>query len=561
LKEQRRKDKESKVVTVRVDGKRLLAVIAVLAIVLGGTAIRMHTLADTSYPYILDGLTEARYAESIVDTGALAPEEGSSYDSSHTASTPAFDVFIALSSLFQGEDPLFLLQQLIAPFAALTLIGVYVLAKRLTGNVRAAFFALMATAAYGPFVMVTQASWKEAIGISLLPFIFLTFFLRKDPRMRGISTLLLLMIPFVHHLVALIAVLTVAIFSSANFLLTRRNGGKDSSAILDVFVSIIVINVMAIYYCFMQFDRLDYLTPDKGLDLFLGLASLISIGVYYIADKGMSALGRRVFVVATGAGLLSILAMNFISPIGTIESNALWALSLPMIAGIVVALLGICGISLWAATIGESKLLYFSIMCSPFIVVIYGLLRAEDLMSLDIITRTIDLFDIGLMMGLGAFVVFLLKGKSFFRTGLVTSVVCVFLLLTLPFAIDSERYAGTRNDIYAYEVDAINWTMDMTQGVSIDTDEHFAYVDVLYDKSMRQTLVRRLAGTVDLQSGTTMVASERWVTVGVKDLPYGWVMLNRSVYESALNDSNVLYIGGPRGIQVAVFTMVPGHSG
>jgi hypothetical protein len=556
LKEQRLIAKERRVVTIRVDGKRLLIVVAIVALVLGGVAVRAHTLADSSYPYILDGLVEARYAENIANTGALAPEAGSSYDQSHTASTPAFDIFIALSSLFQGEDPLYLLQKLIAPFAMLTLLGVYVLSRRLTGNVRVASMALMATAAYGPFMIVTQAAWKEAIGISLLPFILLTFFMRKDPKMRGVSTLLLLMIPFVHHLVALIAVLTVAIFSSSNFMLSRKNGKKDSGALLDVFVTIIVINVMVIYYCFMQFDRLDYLTPDKGLYLFLGLAILVSMGVYYIADKGMSALGRKIMVAATGAGLLSILAMNFLSPIGTIESNALWAVTLPMIAGIAIALLGICGISLWAATIGESKLFYFSMICSPFIVVIYALLRAEDLLSLDIITRTIDFFDIGLMMGLGTFVVFLLKGKSFLRTAVVTSAVCALLLLTIPFAIDSEKYAGTRNGIYAYEVDALNWTVEMTQGNNIDTDEHFAYADVLYDEEMQQTLVNRFVGTIDFQSDATMISSERWVTVGVKNQIYGWITLNRSVYDSVLDDSNVLYVGGPRGIQVSVFTAV-----
>ena len=547
-----------KVLSVKVDGGKLLLLVAVVVVILGGVALRAHTLSDSQYPYILDGLRDANYGSNIAKTGILTPVAGSSFDNSHTASTPAFDIFIATASLFQGESSLFLIQKLIAPFAVLMLIGVYVLAKKLTINVRASLIALMATSVYGPLVIVTQASWKECIGISLMPFIFMSFLMRRDPKMRAISTLLLLMIPFVHHFIALMVILAIASFSSASMMMARKAGRVDSVVRLDVLVSAMAIISMTIYYIFMKFDRLEYLTPESGLYLFLGLAVLITTGVYFIAARGMSKIGRKAMVAAMVGGLILLLAMNFLSPVGTIESNALWAISLPMLAGIAIAVFGILGMSIWSATVGESKLFYFSMISAPFIIITYALLRADDLLSLDMITRTIDLFDIGLMIGVGTFVVFILRKKTFIRTTATLSIVCVAFLLTVPFALDSEKYAGVRNDIYAYEVDAINWTVEMTPNDRIGTDEHFAYVDVLYNREMDQTLVKQFKGVIDFQSDSTMIASERWVTIGVKDMPYGWVKLDPSSFESRLSSFNVLYLGGPPGTQIVVLIATAG---
>ena len=545
------------VLRIKIDGKKLLLIVAVAVVILGGVALRMHTLSDSRYPYILDGLLEGSYGGSIAETGMLAPEAGSSFDKTHTVSTPVFDVLIAAASLFQGEQTLFLLQKLIAPFAAFLLIGVYVLAKKLTTNVRASLIALMAVSAYGPFVIVTQAAWKECVGICVLPFFFLSFMMRRDPKMRALSTLLLLMMPFVHHLVALIAVLAVATFSAAGMVRARRKRSVDRVALTDVFVAVTAIVSMTAYYVLVSFDRLEYLTPENGLYLFLGVALLTSMGVYLMADRGMSKFGRVAMVTTMSAGLLLLLALNIVSPMGTVGTDALWALSLPTIAVVALAILGVFGISVWASTAGETKLIYLSMMSAPFVIVIYALLRANDLLSLTMITRTIDLFDIGLMIALGTFVAFVLKERRPRTATAAVSAVCAVLLLTVPFALDSERYAGTRNDIFTYEVDAINWTVDMTPDGKIDTDEHFAYVGVLYNREMEQNLVKRFNGVFAFQSDMIMIASERWVTVGVKDLPYGWMQLNGTEFDLRISGLNLLYLGGPPGAQIMVLTVAP----
>jgi len=546
---------EVKSIQIRLDGKSLLLILAIVLILMGGTALRLHSLSYTPYPYILDGLGEAQYAEHIADTGSLTPEQGTAYSKTHTVNTPAYDALIASFSLIQGEQPLFLLQKLIAPFSVLMLIGAYTLARRFSGSYRVSILTMMAMSAYGPFLMITQATWKECIGISLMPLIFLTFMMRKNRSMRAISILLMLFIPFIHHFIALLTILTIAFASTASFLKARKEKKLRTGNVLDALVAIIAIDEMAMYYSLVRLDRLEFMTPQNGLYLFIGLAALIALGVHYIADKGLSEGGRRTMIVATSGGLISLLAVNLIAPLGTIEFSALWALSLPLVACLILVLIGIIGISLWASTTSEHKAIFFAILASPFCFVIYGLMRGGDVISLDMITRTVDLLDLGVMIGLATFLVYFLRNRSKVQTIVTAIAVCALLLVTIPIAMDSENYAATRNDIYSYEINGINWTASLAQKGDIQTDVLFTYTSYLFNKIDDATLVRRIAGDFDFSSGKWMIASEKWITDGVKDLPYGWVRIDSTVFHSKIDGCNSLYIGGPTGSQIVVFML------
>jgi hypothetical protein len=551
----RKGGEEVKSIRIRLDGKSLLLILAIALILIGGTALRLHSLSYTPYPYILDGLGEAQYAEHIADTGSLTPEQGTAYSKTHTVNTPAYDALIASFSLIQGEQPLFLLQKLIAPFSVLMLIGAYTLARRFSGSYRVSILTMMAMSAYGPFLMITQATWKECIGISLMPLIFLTFMMRKNRSMRAISILLMLFIPFIHHFIALLTILTIAFASTASFLKARKEKKLRTGNVLDALVAIIAIDEMAMYYSLVRLDRLEFMTPQNGLYLFIGLAALIALGVHYIADKGLSEGGRRAMIVATSGGLIALLAVNLIAPLGTIEFSALWALSLPMVACLILVLIGIMGISLWASTTSEHKAIFFAILASPFCFVIYGLMRGGDVISLDMITRTVDLLDLGVMIGLATFLVYFLRNRSKVQTMVTAIAVCALLLVTIPIAIDSENYAATRNDIYSYEINGINWTASLAQKGDIQTDVLFTYTSYLFNKIDDATLVRRIAGDFDFSSGKWMIASEKWITDGVKDLPYGWVRIDSTVFHSKIDGCNSLYIGGPTGSQIVVFML------
>ena len=96
------KEEEVKSIRISLDGKSILLILAIVLILIGGATLRVHSLSYTPYPYMLDGLGEAQYAEHMAETGSISPEPGAAYSETHTVNTPAYDALIASFSLIQG---------------------------------------------------------------------------------------------------------------------------------------------------------------------------------------------------------------------------------------------------------------------------------------------------------------------------------------------------------------------------------------------------------------------------------------------------------------------------
>ncbi|MEM3037817.1 MAG: hypothetical protein QXE45_00270 [Thermoplasmata archaeon] len=532
-------------VNIEFGAKAIFVSIAVVALCLGGMALRLIPLVQSPYPYILDGLGEARFAEDISKSGQLYPDMNASYAETHTISTPLFDTFLAMSSLVVSENPLYLIQKLIPVFSGLLLLGAFILSCRFTGSNRVGILALMALASYGPFVIITQASWKECIGLSLFPIVLISFHYRADSRMRILSSILILAMPFIHHFMALIVLLTISFAASTDFMIAVRKKNLTSINIIDLIIAIIAIDEALVYYSLVHFDRLEYLTPETGLYLFLGLAIVIAIGVYYISSRRITQTGSKIFLSIVSLLVALLFVMNIVSPIGTIEASAISMISISMAVCVVLMIIGIWGISIFSKTMEKSKTLFYAYISAPATLIIYAFLRAEDLISLDIITRTVDLVDIGIFIGVGIALVLIVKDSKRIRAPLIAIIASLALVSTIPIALDSERHLGTRNTVFAFEIDAIRWAVDNRGSFEIQTDVHFYYVRNLVDNIDDSTLVRRFVGTAGFEADKLMIASERWVSVGVKDLPYGWLKINSSVFNDRISECNLLYAAGP----------------
>ena len=545
-------ERDAKPTTIEIGGKTILISIAIILICLGGVALRLVPLAHSPYPYILDGLGEARFADDIANNGDLTPDIHARYANTHTVSTPLFDAFLAISSLIILEEPLFLIQKLIPAFAGMLLLGTFVLSIRFSGSTRVGIFALMALASYGSFMIITQASWKECIGLSLVPIILISLQYRIDPRMRVLSSFLILTMPFIHHFIALIVLLTLAFATSTDIMLAFRKRNLTSVNLADLIISIIAIDEALVYYSVVEFDRLEYLTPQNGLYLFLGLAIVIAIGVYYISGRRITKMGSKAFLMVTSGLVGGLFALNIASPIGTIDTGAHSMVSIPLTISFVLFVLCIWGISIFSTTMEKTKTLFYSFLSAPVTLIIYALLRAEDLMSLDILTRTVDLIDIGAFIGAGIALVFIIRESKGIRAPLVAIIASLALLSTIPIALDSEKYVGTRNTIYPFEIDAIEWAADNRGSFSIQTDTHFYYTRYLFDSIDDPSLVRRFFGTASFEPDRLMIASERWASIGVKDLPYGWVKIDDASFTERIDECNLLYAAGPSSTGIVV---------
>lgn len=546
-------EEDSKPIAIEVCGRSILISIAVTIIILGGSLLRMIPLVQSPYPYILDGLGEARFAEDILANGDLAYNIDASYAETHTVSTPLFDTFLAASSLILQEEPLFLIQKIIPAFSVMLLLGAFVLSYRFVGSHRVGIYALMALASYGSFVIITQASWKECIGLSLVPIILISFLYRADLRMRILSSMLILMMPFLHHFITLIVMLTMVFATSMDFMLAVRKRSLTSGNLLDLVITIVAIDEAMIYYSVVQFDRLEYLTPQTGLYLFLGLTIVMAIGVYYVSSRRITKVGSRIFTGVTSVLVGLLFAANIISPMGTVGGDTISMLSISLIISFALFVLCIWGISIFSTTMEKSKTLFYAFLSAPANLVIYAILRAQDLISLDMMTRAVDLIDIAAFIGAGITLVFIARESKWLKAPLVAIIVSIALLTTVPIALDSERYIGTRNTIYPFEVEAIEWAVNVRDQFELQTDTHFYYTRYLFDDIDDATLVRRFFGTASFEPNKLMIASERWVSVGVKDLPYGWVKIDAESFARKIDECNLLYSAGPPNTGILVF--------
>ena len=532
--------------------KDLLVILAIAFICLSATMVRLLPLAESENPYHLDGMVEARYSDRIVQTGGLDPEPGTHYASTHTVHTPAYNALAAMVSLLTGETPYDILQLMLVPVTLLILLGTFVLARRMSDSTRVGTIAMTALAFYGPFVLVTQGTLKEVIGLSLLPLLFISFFLRTDPRMRVLSSSLLLVMPFIHHLVAIIAVITVGLVSVAEFLQARKGGTIRPLNVLDLLITVIAADELALYYILVRFDRLEYLTPENGLYLFLVIVFLLFLLLFYLGSRSASMSWVKATWAVVSCVMIAIAVIGIISPFYTDEQPNYVLLSAPFLATIVISSMGLLGIVIWASGRGAAKTLYLGMTLAPLSLILYAFLRAADLLSLNILARGVVFVDFALMIGLATFIVLELRSRRARETMAICSILLIILSATIPMAMDSERYNGVRNDVNSFEIDGIDWAVG--NFFDIQTDRHYSAVARnLYDIAEDSSLVRRLEGDLPIEADATMVASERWVEIGTNDLPFGWIEIENQSLETIIQDSNLLYIGGPAEAKILVF--------
>ena len=111
-----------------------------------------------------------------------------------------------------------------------------------------------------------------------------------------------------------------------------------------------------------------------------------------------------------------------------------------------------------------------------------------------------------------------------------------------------------RNNICEFEVDGIEWAITSNNLGEIQTDRHYSAVARnLFDIPEDSTIMRRFMGALDFESNTLMIASERWVTKGTNDHPFGWIQIEMNELQSILDQSNVLYVGGPQKYEIIIF--------
>ena len=128
---------------------------------------------------------------------------------------------------------------------------------------------------------------------------------------------------------------------------------------------------------------------------------------------------------------------------------------------------------------------------------------------------------------------------------------------TLPIAYGSQELFGVENQTYWYEYDAVQWFSE--HGVkSYTSDQRLSETGGrLFDLEGKRGLPYDLREGLALNGSSFFVLETAWNTSGAQEFPFGVVIVSNETISQKLNESSVVYIGGPVGGQLTLFWTMP----
>lgn len=525
---------------------------AFLVIAISSFLTRIYSLSISPYPFNNDAITECTIASGILGSGHLDFTSNIN-QSTHSLGIPAFNVLIAYTSSLIGVTPLECAQFITATVAVVTIGGIYLLARIVTGSflggVTAGFMAVM----FGTFVYTTGSSWKEALGAAFLITAAIAFLGRSQPRNRALLFVILMILPLTHHLVAAITLLTLALAICWSWFLALRAHSLRKRHIADLLMVAISVAWMTAYYLRISFDSSTLVNSRTALELapvlFLVLSGII---IAVLSRKNHL---RITFAPAVGLGVFVLLVLDYYGVLFPYTPSA------PAISyfTLVCALVFILTIA-WYGTelILESRPVHrtfqLCLLVAPLAIMGVAVLSGFSYSSQKVFYRTFDFLDVALFIGAAYALVALHHRRKLF----VVSAVALIALsaVSFPFGYESERLLGVRHDTQPFEMDALLWLSAHNDSPNVVSDERIAYVfHALTDGWKNPYLPAYIMRNASLPP-SFYVVEDSWTTVGVNDYPRGKVVIPLANYTSTLGLANVFYVGGPASDKIQVFIAV-----
>ena len=425
-------------------------------------AVRIYPAFVTSIPYNVDALLDARASQYIGDHGTLAFPQNVNFNNYHTPVTPVFNALCGAISQLTGLPVLSFLPYVYPFLTAVSVLGWYLVAKKITrreevGVMVALFFALS-----GTYVLQTSLVWKEAVGYIIMPFAIYTY-----RRRNTLSLMLLAILPLVHHYVALITyILFTYLILYQIYLRHREHQPLDSedkfwsSALLPLWI------YFSLYYTLRHFDRLNELSTTGGLWLFISLFTVLYLlGIKLLSTRYNKY--RITHILILLAIPLALYVTYFFYPVfpHTMQFNLV---TLIFTLGYFL-LLPISGVGMYIllTTKYEGRTAYLSTLLAPLQMLLFFFLRGLDVVSYASISRTVDFADPPVAMALAA--------GSYKKKVAMVAVIFVVVASTTPLAYTTGEAFGVHFFIYPQEYHAAQWINEHWNS-SIATDDKLGLV-------------------------------------------------------------------------------------
>jgi hypothetical protein len=456
------------------------------------------------------------------------------------------NVVLAFVSGVFGTTPLQCAQVLTAVLSVLTVGCVFLLGRLVSGSFRGGIAGSFAAVLMGTFVFTTGSAWKEAMGIALLVLLLVAYVRRSRIEFQALLLLSLMIIPLVHHLVALVAFLLVAYLLCWSWLFALANGLPKRRHLSDLVVVVVPVVWAGVYYSVISFDRISLVSSPIKLIIFCASFILVSLAAIVVLSKKTHS--RWTFAPFVGGGLIVLVSLDYFGYFFRYTPSA------SQVYFLLVASSGFLLALAWygAEVVIERRPVYravqVALIVSPISILGYGMLSGFSSVSFQIVYRTFDFVDIFMFLGIAAALAWLYERRRRLYTALGL-IMIGFLLISFPFAYASGPLLGVRHDTQAYEVDSVRWLSEHLDSPILESDERLGHiaegtVGIVKRPGLPSAMVHNLT-VQNLPVGAVCLMEDSWTTSGVNDFPYGEVVLPARNSSWILEASNVIYCGGP----------------
>jgi len=531
---------------------RFWANIIIGILLLAAIIISLQPVRVGMYPYNLDAITDARAAEHIVENGNMNYEEGKWYkENNHTAPTPVQNALLAGISLIAMEHPLLIGQYFEAFIFAMSILGWSILARKMTGK----DFVAVGTAAFltffGSYVNVGVSVWKESLGICLMPYIFYLYYSECKIK-RFLALLSLVVLPLVHHYVALLTYLAFSYTALWELSEKIREHEEIKMEIILLIYMLALWIYLYFYYTMWSFNRVEYISPMAEAWLLLALFVILSfLGIRLIEHRGSDKGLQTAFFMGTiMTAFLFLIMQQPLFPDTVHLGNA----SQFLIGYFFIIPFVAVGVILLARSDWKYKSLYFAILFSPSTMILFGFLRGFDLVSYIITFRTFDFLDFSICMaflsGLG-YISKKIKIKKFpYKKEAILAASIVALMTTTPMFSHTQQVFGVENYVEPWAVSTITYLYENSVN-NYSSDEHMYelgrnFYDMHGNFFLPYVMIYNQTPPSDY-----LIIRERWI-YGAQMYPERPIPIDNATIQKYLNEYDVLYIAGPYGDRVYI---------
>ena len=511
---------------------------------------RLLPLYLSPYPFNNDSLVACGIASDIMTSGHLDYPPDSAWSGTSSVYTPLVNLLLAFFSSSVGVMPVDCAQLVTAMLSIVTIASVALIGRIVSGSQLGGLAAGFAALFMGTFVFTTGSVWKETLGMSFYVLLIYSYLQRSQPRFRILLFLMLMCLPFVHHLTTTIAFIMVTFLLIWSWFFAMTHSGLQRRHYSDLMSIGLPVVVALLYLPLIADDRLFASGVIEILILSATFCILCLLSMWVLLLKSHS---KWTFSPIIGVGLVIFLLGDYLGYFFQYTPSVADSYFLLVLATGIVVAAAWYGTEVIIERRPTHRAVQLGLLMSPMTIMIFGLTGSFNASSQQVIFRTFDFLDVFVFLGVGmVFVRMMIRPRKVHL--MIAISVIASLAVSFPFAYESERFLGVRHDTQTYEVEAARWLDNHSSSAWLVADERLGYISHAVSRFQKDaSLPSYLSNNVSISENWFCMAETSWTTTGVNDFPRGKVVILPADYGWILAEADVIYMGGPLDDCLAIF--------